>query len=217
MEDAPKNSAVDTTTDTTKDANNDPKAGSGSQARPDSGAGAIQGSADQGSTDQGSKDRGTTKESGESSDRNSSHDANRNSASPSAGKPPAAGTADRGEGSTLNPKLEELVEAKIDARLQSNLESHLEPLLAVNRQLALFLGEQLENMIELRQSVCAMERLIEADPRRKSKYAAMLEKVKGEGAGGQDPHWINRTRGMLSRLERSGTLGPKRDDEPAQV
>ena len=104
MEDAPKNSAVDTTTDTTKDANNDPKAGSGSQAGPDSGAGAIQGSADQGSTD-----RGTTKESGESSDRNSSHDANRNSASPSAGKPPAAGTADRGEGSTLNPKLEELV------------------------------------------------------------------------------------------------------------
>ena len=69
--------------------------------------------------------------------------------------------------------------AKIDARLNSLLESHLEPLLAVNRQLALFLGEQLGNMIELWQSVCAMERLLEADPRRKSKYAAMLEKVKG--------------------------------------
>jgi hypothetical protein len=174
---------------------------------PDSGAGAIQ----------GSKDQGSTKESGESSDKNSSPDANRYSASQSAGKPPAAENAGRGEGSTLDPKLESLVEAKIDARLQSKLESHLEPLLAVNRQLALFLGEQLENMIELRQSVCAMERLLEADPRRKSKYAAMLEKVKGEGAGVRDPHWINRTRGMLSRLERSGTLGPKRDDEPAQV
>ena len=212
MEDAPKNSAVDTTKNTTKDANNDPKAGSDSRSGPDSGAGAIQGS-----TDQGSKDQGSKKESGESSDKNSSPDANRNSASQSAGNPPAAENADRGEGSTLDPKLESLVEAKVDARLQSKLESQLEPLLAVNRQLALFLGEQLENMIELRQSVCAMERLLEADPRRKSKYAAMLEKVKGEGAGGQDPHWINRTRGMLSRLERSGTLGPKRDDEPAQV
>jgi hypothetical protein len=45
----------------------------------------------------------------------------------------------------------------------------------------------------------------------------MLEKVKGEGDGMQDPHWINRTRGMLSRLERAGTLGPTRDDGPAQV
>jgi hypothetical protein len=202
MEDAPKNSAVDTT----KDPNTDTKAGSGSESGPDSRAGA-----NQGSTDQGSK-----KESGESSDRNASGDANRNSASESAGKPPAPANGDRGEGSTLDPKLEALVEAKIDARLKSILESHLEPLLAVNRQLALFLGEQLENMIELRQSVCAMERLLEADARRKSKYAAMLEKVKGEGAGMHDPHWINRTRGMLSRLERSGTLGPKRDDEPAQ-
>jgi hypothetical protein len=113
--------------------------------------------------------------------------------------------------------MQALVEARIDARLNSLLESHLEPLLAVNRQLALFLGEQLENMIELRQSVLAMERLLEADARRKSKYAAILEKVKGEGAGIGDPHWINRTRGMLSRLERAGTLGPKNDDEPARV
>jgi hypothetical protein len=213
MEDAPNNSAVGTT----KDPNTDTKAGSGSESGPDSRAGANQGSTDQGSTDQGSTDRGSTKESGESSDRSSTADANRNSASESAGKPPAPANADRGEGSNLDPKLEALVEAKIDARLKSILESHLEPLLAVNRQLALFLGEQLENMIELRQSVCAMERLLEADAHRKSKYAAMLEKVKGEGAGMKDPHWINRTRGMLSRLERSGTLGPKRDDEPAQA
>jgi hypothetical protein len=212
MEDAPKNSAADTTKDTTKDPNTDTKAGSGSESGPDSRAGS-----NQGSTDQTSTDRGSTKESGESSDRNSRPDANRNPASQSGGKPPAAENLDRGEGSTLDPKLEARVEAKIDARLKSNLESHLEPLLAVNRQLALFLGEQLENMIELRQSVCAMERLLESDARRKTKYVAMLEKVKGEGAGVQDPHWINRTRGMLSRLERSGTLGPKRDDEPAQV
>ena len=141
--------------------------------------------------------------------------------SESAAKPPAPANADvradkhGSEDPKLDPKLQELIEAKIDARVKSLLESHLEPLLAVNRQLALFLGEQLENMIELRQSVCAMERLLESDARRKSKYAAMLEKVKSEGFGMHDPHWINRTRGMLSVLERTGTLGPKRDDDPA--
>jgi hypothetical protein len=62
----------------------------------------------------------------------------------------------------------------------------------VNRQLALFLGEQLENMIELRQSVCAMERLLEADARRKSKYAAMLEKVKGARGSDADGGWSRR-------------------------
>jgi hypothetical protein len=165
--------------------------------------------------------QGATKESAETSASNSvgnlAKDAGRNSASESAGKPPAPANVDGSEGPTLDPKMQQLVEAQIDARLKSLLESHMEPLLAVNRQLALFLGGQLENMIELRQSVCAMERLLEADARRKSKYAAMLEKVKGEGDGMQDPHWINRTRGMLSRLERSGTLGPKSDGGPAQA
>jgi hypothetical protein len=154
--------------------------------------------------------------------KNSTQDANRSSTDSSAGKPTAStnadGSADKhgSEEPKLDPKLQELIEAKIDARVKALLELHLEPLLAVNRQLALFLGEQLENMIELRQSVCAVERLIEADPRRKGKYAAMLEQVKSEGAGVKDPHWINRTRGMLSRLERTGTLGPK-SDGPTQA
>jgi hypothetical protein len=236
MEDEPKKPAADTT----KDPNPDQKAGSDSgedsrQAAPQSSTKqssttqdaasqdaasqdtASQDAASQDTASQGAAGQGATKESGESPAGNSAENANRNSASESAGKPPAPENADRGAGSTLDPKMQALVETKIDARLNSLLESHLEPLLAVNRQLALFLGEQLGNMIELRQSVCAMERLLEADPRRKSKYAAMLEKVKGEGAGTGDPHWINRTRGMLSRLERTGTLGPKSDDEPARV
>jgi hypothetical protein len=221
MEDEPKKPAADTT----KDPNPDQKAGSDSgedsrQAAPQSStkqSSTTQDAASQDTASQGAAGQGATKESGESPAGNSAENANRNSASESAGKPPAPENADRGAGSTLDPKMQALVETKIDARLNSLLESHLEPLLAVNRQLALFLGEQLGNMIELRQSVCAMERLLEADPRRKSKYAAMLEKVKGEGAGTGDPHWINRTRGMLSRLERTGTLGPKSDDEPARV
>ena len=220
MEEEPKKPARDTT----KDPNTDQKAGSGSgedsrQAPPQSST--NQDSTDQSSTDKSSTDKdtasqGATKESGESPARDSVEDGNTNSASGSVVKPPLPANADRSAGSTLDPKMEAQVEAKIDARLNSLLESHLEPLLAVNRQLALFLGEQLENMIELRQSVLAMERLLEADPRRKTKYAAILEKVKGEGAGIGDPHWINRTRGMLSRLERAGTLGPKSGDEPAR-
>jgi len=170
-----------------------------------------------------SANQDATNKSAEGSGKDSTQDANRSSTDSSAGKPTAPtnanGSADKhgSEEPKLDPKLQELIEAKIDARVKSSLESRLEPLLAVNRQLALFLGEQLENMIELRHSVCAMERLLEADARRKSKYAATLEKVKSEGAGMDDPHWINRTRGMLSRLERTGTLGPKRDDGPAQA
>jgi hypothetical protein len=148
---------------------------------------------------------------------NPAKDASRNSASEAGEKTPAPANADGSEGPALDPKIQKLVEAKIDAQLKSLLESHLEPLLAVNRQIALFLGGQLENMIELRQSVCAMERLLEGDARRKGKYAAMLEKVKGEGDGMQDPHWINRTRGMLSRLERGGTLGPQSGDGPGKA
>jgi hypothetical protein len=89
----------------------------------------------------------------------------------------------------------------------------MDALLGVNRQLAVFLSEQMEITIKLRYSVVAMERLIEADTRRKSKYAAMLEKVKSEGDGMPDPHWINRTRGMLGQLKRTGTTGPKIENE----
>jgi hypothetical protein len=159
--------------------------------------------------------QGATKEAAANSASNPVKDASPGSAKESGEKTPAAANADGSEGPALDPKMQKLVEAKVDARLKSLLESHLEPLLAANRQLALFLGGQLDSMIELRQSVCAMERLLEADPRRKSKYAAMLEKVKGEGDGMPDPHWINRTRGMLSRLERTGKLDPQRDDGPA--
>ena len=222
MEDARKDPAVDATkgpsTDSKSNSLSDPGPGAGTNTGADASPEAGKDTRD--GVNQATN-QGATKESAETSASysvgNLAKDAGRNSASESAGKPPAPANVDGSEGPTLDPKMQQLVEAQIDARLKSLLESHMEPLLAVNRQLALFLGGQLENMIELRQSVCAMERLLEADARRKSKYAAMLEKVKGEGDGMQDPHWINRTRGMLSRLERSGTLGPKSDGGPAQA
>ena len=120
----------------------------------------------------------------------------------------------------LDAQTEALVKAEIDARLKSALEaaldSRMEALKDVNRQLGLFLGEQIEITIELRQSVRALERLMETDARRKGKYAAMLEEVKSEGDGMPDSHWINRTRGMLTQLKRTGTTGPKLETEPGQ-
>jgi hypothetical protein len=113
----------------------------------------------------------------------------------------------------LDPEMKALVKAQVEAQLESALESKMDALLGVNRQLAVFLSEQMEITIKLRYSVVAMERLIEADTRRKSKYAAMLEKVKSEGDGMPDPHWINRTRGMLGQLKRTGTTGPKIENE----
>ena len=125
-----------------------------------------------------------------------------------------------GEQSALDPKTEAFVKKEIDARLKSLLDERMEavrePLLEVNRQLGLFLGEQMEITLELRQQVRAMERLLASDPRRKDKYAATLEEVKSEGDGMADPHWINRTRGMLSQLKRTGTTGPKPDAGPDQ-
>ena len=121
-----------------------------------------------------------------------------------------------GRESVLDAKTQKLVDARIDARVKSLLESELEPLLEVNRKLAVLLGEQIEITIKLRHSVVAMERLMEADARRKGKYAAMLEKVTSEGDGRSDPHWINRTRGMLGQLQRTGTTGPKVESETGQ-
>lgn len=124
----------------------------------------------------------------------------------------------------LDPRTEKLVDARVEARFKEELEPlldrRMEPLLEVNRKLALFLGEQMQAVIELRQSVRAMERLVEGDARRKGKYAATLEAVRSEGEGMgdgvPDPHWINRTRGMLAQLERTGTLGPKPVDTMKQ-
>jgi hypothetical protein len=201
-----------------KGPNTDSKPGPRSEAvpGPDQNKGTDTGNGTREGASQGAR-KDSAEGSGSDSASKSANDANRNAADETVGKPPAPANADGSQEPTLDTKMQKLVEAKIDARLKSLLESHLEPLLAVNRQVALLLGEQLENMIALRHSVRAMERLLEADPRRKSKYAATLEKVKGEGAGMEDPHWINRTRGILSRLERAGTLGPKQDDGPAKA
>jgi hypothetical protein len=130
--------------------------------------------------------------------------------------PPEEKKAEPQPESKLDPEIKALIKAQVDARLESALESQIDPLREVNRKLALLLGEQIETTIKLRQSVVAMERLIEADTRRKSKYAAMLEKVKSEGDGTADPHWINRTRGMLGQLQRTGTTGPKIEGETSQ-
>jgi hypothetical protein len=127
----------------------------------------------------------------------------------SAEQPKAGG----GEEPALDANTLKLVDTRIDARVKSMLGSALEPLLDVNRKLARLLSEQIEIAIGLRQSVVAMERLMDADARRKGKYAAMRQQVSSEGDGMADPHWINRTRGVLGQIERTGTAGPKVEGE----
>lgn len=85
-------------------------------------------------------------------------------------------------------------------------ESRIEQLLAVNRQLGIFLEEQLDTVLALRKSVAAIQGFIEGDPALKKKYEKYLQSVKDDEASPSDIHAANRIRGMLSRLQRSGTI-----------
>ena len=85
-------------------------------------------------------------------------------------------------------------------------ESKIEQLLAVNRELGIFLEEQLDNLLSLRQSVLAIERALEGNSALRKKYEKCLQTVKDDGEGLPDIHWTNRIRGVLARLQRTGTL-----------
>lgn len=199
MEDAPKNLSADAT----KGPNTQLNPGSGPDAGLTSSSDASPG-ADKQAREGASQN--APKESAEASAGNSVKDASPSSAGESGGKPPAPAKADGSDEQPLDPKMQTLLEAKIDARLKSLLESHLEPLLAVNRQLGIFLEEQLDSMLALRQSVAAIERTLEGSPALKKKYEKCLQSVKDEGIGLPEIPWTNRIRGVLSRLQRSGTL-----------
>jgi len=108
------------------------------------------------------------------------------------------------------PKVESNDESKHKSSDESedgsNLESKIEQLLAVNRELGIFLEEQLDTTLSLRQLVAAIQGFLEADPTLKKKYEKYLQSVRNDGAGMPDVHWTNRIRGVLSRLQRTGTV-----------
>jgi hypothetical protein len=84
--------------------------------------------------------------------------------------------------------------------------SRVEQLVAVNRELGIFLEEQLDAMLALRQSVAAIQKVLEGNSAMKKKYEKCLQSVKDDGEGLPDIHWANRIRGVLARLQRTGTL-----------
>ncbi|MGA2048117.1 MAG: hypothetical protein ABSG96_10510 [Terracidiphilus sp.] len=85
-------------------------------------------------------------------------------------------------------------------------ESKIEQLLAVNRQLGIFLEEQLDTVLALRKSVAAIQGFIDSDPTLKKKYEKYLQSVKDDEASPSDIHAASRIRGVLSRLQRTGTI-----------
>jgi hypothetical protein len=93
------------------------------------------------------------------------------------------------------------------SRDQSDLDNaKIDKLVAVNRELAIFLEEQLDAVLALRQSVAAIERALLGSAAMKKRYEKCLQSVKDEGAGLPDMQATIRIRGVLSRLQRSGTL-----------
>jgi hypothetical protein len=82
----------------------------------------------------------------------------------------------------------------------------IDKLIAVNRELAIYLEEQLDVVLALRQSVAAIQKTLEGSPAMKKKYEKCLQSVKDDGEGLPDIPWTNRIRGVLARLQRTGTL-----------
>ena len=91
-------------------------------------------------------------------------------------------------------------------KLSSDVEERFEQQLNVNRKLAAMLEEQLDILLSVRQSVLAIQKTLESNAASKKKLEQAFETVKNGAEGLPDIHWINRVRGMLAMLQRSGRL-----------
>jgi hypothetical protein len=91
-------------------------------------------------------------------------------------------------------------------KLQSHVEERLEQQLNVNRKLAAMLEEQLDLLLSVRQSMLAIQKTLESSAASKKKLEKALETVKNGAEGLPDIHWINRVRGTLAMLRRSGVV-----------
>jgi len=84
--------------------------------------------------------------------------------------------------------------------------TRIDQLLAVNRELALYLEEQLDAVLALRQSVAAIENALQGNAAMRKRYEKCLQSVKDGEESLPEIHRMNRIRGVFSRLQRSGTL-----------
>ena len=123
---------------------------------------------------------------------------------------------------TKAPEAESDAEAKRDAegkknaepkegdesskKFQSDAEERFEQQLNVNRKLAAMLEEQLDLLLSMRRSMLAIHKTLESSAASKKKLEKALEAVKDGAEGLPDIHWINRVRGTLAMLQRSGVV-----------
>jgi hypothetical protein len=91
-------------------------------------------------------------------------------------------------------------------KFQSDVEERFEKQLTVNRKLAAMLEEQLDLLLSVRQSMLAIQKTLESNAASKKKLEKALETVKDGAEGLPDVHWINRVRGTLAMLQRSGVV-----------
>jgi hypothetical protein len=97
-------------------------------------------------------------------------------------------------------------EIESNEKTQADMEERFEKQLAVNRKLASMLEEQLDILLSVRQSTLAIQKVLESSATSKKKLEAALEAVKNGADGLPDIHWINRVRGTLAMLQRSGVV-----------
>jgi hypothetical protein len=86
----------------------------------------------------------------------------------------------------------------------SDLEGRFEQQLNLNRKLAAMLEEQLDLLLSVRRSMLAIQKTLESSAASKKKLDRAFETVKSGAEGLPDIHWINRVRGTLAMLQRSG-------------
>jgi len=86
------------------------------------------------------------------------------------------------------------------------VERRFEQQLTVNRKLATMLEEQLDLLLSMRRSMLAIQKTLEGTATSKKKLEKALETVKDGAEGLSDIHWINRVRGTLAMLQRSGMV-----------
>jgi hypothetical protein len=122
------------------------------------------------------------------------------SAKDSEAKSDAEAKRDAEEKKNAEPKKED----ESSKKFQSDVEERFEKQLTVNRKLAAMLEEQLDLLLSVRQSMLAIQKTLESSAGSKKKLETALETVKDGAEGLPDVHWINRVRGTLAMLQRSG-------------
>jgi hypothetical protein len=132
------------------------------------------------------------------------------------GAPAKDAEASKNAEATKDPEAKEIAEPKKTAepvneddsnkKFQADVEARFERQLAVNRRLASILEEQLELLLSVRQSMLAIQQTLESSAASKKKLEMALETVKSGAEGLPDVHWINRVRGTLAMLQRSGNV-----------